>query len=87
MPAPLTRLPRRQTEEQVVECRVRFLSFLGIGKDVQQCGIIVHTSQDVFIAHGFSCSTSAGPLCKTIEAACKVRAARSVAGRGEGDGE
>ncbi|KAF0299244.1 Protein Fe65 [Amphibalanus amphitrite] len=62
-----------ETEEQLVECRVRFLSFLGIGKDVQQCGIIVHTSQDVFIAHGFSCSTSAGPLCKTIEAACKLR--------------
>ncbi|XP_037069820.1 protein Fe65 homolog isoform X2 [Pollicipes pollicipes] len=62
-----------ETEEQVVECRVRFLSFLGIGREVQQCGIIVHTSQDVFIAHGFSCPTSAGPLCKTIEAACKLR--------------
>jgi len=79
-----------ESDEQLVECRVRFLSFLGIGREVQQCGIIVHTSQDVFMAHGFSCVTSAGPLCKTIEAACKLRYQKcldALPGGGAGRGQ
>jgi amyloid beta (A4) precursor protein-binding family B protein 2 (Fe65-like) len=28
-----------------IECRVRFLSFLGIGKNVQQAAFIMHTAQ------------------------------------------
>jgi len=64
-----------QDEEQIVtECRVRYLSFLGIGKDVKQCAFIMHTAQDLFIAHVFHCEPSSGALCKTIEAACKVGA-------------
>lgn len=57
----------------MVECRVRYLSFLGIGKNIKQCAFIMHTTQDLFIAHVFECEPSAGTLCKTIEAACKVR--------------
>uniref|UniRef100_A0A182QHL1 WW domain-containing protein n=1 Tax=Anopheles farauti TaxID=69004 RepID=A0A182QHL1_9DIPT len=53
------------------ECRVRYLSFLGIGKNVQQCAFIMHTAQDKFVAHVFYCEPTSGPLCKTIEAACK----------------
>lgn len=56
----------------MVECRVRYLSFLGIGKNIKQCAFIMHTTQDLFIAHVFECEPSAGILCKTIEAACKV---------------
>ena len=33
----------------------------------------MHSAQDNFIAHVFHCEPSAGALCKTIEAACKVR--------------
>jgi hypothetical protein len=29
--------------------------------------------QDIFICHVFHCEPTAGPLCKTIEAACKLR--------------
>lgn len=58
--------------DQIVECRVRYLSFLGIGKNIKQCAFIMHTTQDLFIAHVFECEPSAGTLCKTIEAACKV---------------
>lgn len=58
--------------KQIAECRVRFLSFLGIGRDVKQCAFIMHTAQDQFIAHIFHCEPSTGALCKTIEAACKV---------------
>lgn len=57
----------------LAECRVRFLSFLGIGKEVTHCGFVVRTAQDQFMAHVFHCEPSAGALCKTIEAACKLR--------------
>jgi len=33
----------------------------------------MHTAQDLFIAHVFNCEPSSGALCKTIEAACKVK--------------
>ncbi len=56
-----------------LDCRVRFLSFLGIGQDTRQAAFIMHTAQDTFVAHVFHCEPSAGPLCKTIEAACKLR--------------
>lgn len=51
---------------------MRYLSFLGIGKNVKQCAFIMHTAQDTFMAHVFHCEPSSGALCKTIEAACKV---------------
>lgn len=57
----------------IVECRVRYLSFLGIGRDVRRCAFIVHTAQDMFVAHAFHAEPSSGALCKTIEAACKLR--------------
>ncbi|CAG9782405.1 unnamed protein product [Diatraea saccharalis] len=57
----------------LVECRVRYLSFLGIGRDVRRCAFIVHTAQDLFVAHAFHAEPSSGALCKTIEAACKRR--------------
>ena len=63
--------------QQLVECRVRFLSFLGIGKDVNHCAFIMHTAQDQFIAHVLYCQPSSGALCKTIEAACKVGPSRN----------
>lgn len=59
-------------DQMIVEARVRYLSFLGIGKNVKNCAFIVHTAQDKFIAHVFRCEPSSGALCKTIEAACKV---------------
>ena len=60
-------------EKLITECRVRYLSFLGIGQNVKQCAFIMHTAQDLFIAHVFNCEPSSGALCKTIEAACKLR--------------
>ncbi|XP_033224042.1 protein Fe65 homolog isoform X2 [Belonocnema kinseyi] len=60
-------------DKLITECRVRYLSFLGIGQNVKQCAFIMHTAQDTFIAHIFNCEPSSGALCKTIEAACKLR--------------
>jgi amyloid beta (A4) precursor protein-binding family B protein 2 (Fe65-like) len=56
----------------IAECRVRYLSFLGIGKVIKHCAFVMHTAQDTFVAHVFYCEPSSGALCKTIEAACKV---------------
>lgn len=65
--------PYLQDENSIIsECRVRYLSFMGIGQNVKLCGFIMHTAQDLFIAHVFHCEPSSGALCKTIEAACKV---------------
>ncbi|XP_048525824.1 protein Fe65 homolog isoform X3 [Dendroctonus ponderosae] len=57
----------------LAECRVRYLSFLGIGKNIKHCAFVMHTAQDTFMAHVFYCEPSSGALCKTIEAACKLR--------------
>lgn len=61
-----------QDDRLLAECRVRYLSFLGIGKNIKHCAFIMHTAQDTFMAHVFYCEPSSGALCKTIEAACKV---------------
>lgn len=61
-----------QDDKLIAECRVRYLSFLGIGRNVKQCAFVMHTAQDLFIAHIFHCEPSSGALCKTVEAACKV---------------
>ncbi|XP_031640659.1 protein Fe65 homolog isoform X2 [Contarinia nasturtii] len=62
-----------EDDRLIAECRVRYLSFLGIGKNVKNCAFIMHTAQDRFVCHVFMCEPSSGALCKTIEAACKLR--------------
>lgn len=71
-PSTITIRPTGDDELVIVEARVRYLSFLGIGQNVKNCAFIVHTAQDKFVAHAFKCEPSSGALCKTIEAACKV---------------
>uniref|UniRef100_A0A1B6CDF2 PID domain-containing protein n=1 Tax=Clastoptera arizonana TaxID=38151 RepID=A0A1B6CDF2_9HEMI len=72
-PSMITILQADEDLKSLAECRVRYLSFLGIGQNVKQCAFIMHTSQDLFVAHVFHCEPSSGALCKTIEAACKLR--------------
>lgn len=67
----------KDDDQTIVEARVRYLSFLGIGKNVKNCAFIVHTAQDKYIAYVFRCEPSSGALCKTIEAACKVSMKKS----------
>lgn len=62
------------TGATLIECRVRYLSFLGISLDnVKRCGFIMQVDERQFVAHCFHVEPSAGALCKTIEAACKLR--------------
>ncbi|XP_041358562.1 protein Fe65 homolog isoform X2 [Gigantopelta aegis] len=73
-PSTVTITEHKNPETKLQECRVRFLSFMGIAlENVKLCAYIMHDAQDKFVAHIFHCEPSAGPLCKTIEAACKLR--------------
>jgi len=58
---------------QIAQCRVRYLSFLGIGQDVKHCAFIMHTSSENFMCYVFHVEPSAATMAKTIEAACKLR--------------
>ncbi|XP_014675411.1 PREDICTED: protein Fe65 homolog [Priapulus caudatus] len=72
-PSVITVVDAGNPERVLQESRVRYLSFLGIGREVEYCAYIMHTAQDLFMAHVFHCEPSSGALAKTIEAACKLR--------------
>lgn len=59
-------------EGLILECRIRYLSFMGISNDVRLCGFIVHCIDNTFKCHAFLCENSSGGLMKLIEAACRV---------------
>lgn len=73
-PSTITITEHGKPENVFAECRVRFLSFMGIAmNNIRLCSYIMHCAEDQFVAHIFHCDPSAGALCKTIEAACKLR--------------
>lgn len=62
-----------QNEEEVlVECRVRFLSFMGVGKDVHTFAFIMDTGNQRFECHVFWCEPNAGNVSEAVQAACMV---------------
>ncbi|KAM4627816.1 amyloid beta precursor protein binding family B member 1 isoform 2-T2 [Polymixia lowei] len=71
-PATLTILSR-QTEEVLSECRVRFLSFMGVGKDVHSFAFIMAEGPRDFICHMFWCEPNAASLSEAVQAACMLR--------------
>uniref|UniRef100_A0A5S6QJR0 PID domain-containing protein n=1 Tax=Trichuris muris TaxID=70415 RepID=A0A5S6QJR0_TRIMR len=68
---------------QIAECRVRYLSFLGIGRDVKHCAFIMHMSSENYMCYVFHVEPSAGAMAKTIEAACKLRYQKVIDAHGE----
>ncbi|XP_056011870.1 protein Fe65 homolog isoform X2 [Ostrea edulis] len=73
-PSTLTITEHGKPENKVDDCRIRFLSFMGIAMENSKLGgFIMHGAEDQYYAHVFHCEPSAGPMCKTIEAACKLR--------------
>ncbi|OZC06940.1 phosphotyrosine interaction domain protein [Onchocerca flexuosa] len=71
--APSTIIITEVNGNQIAQCRVRYLSFLGIGRDIKHCAFIMSTSSENFMCYVFHVEPSAGPMAKTIEAACKLR--------------
>ncbi|XP_068120093.1 amyloid beta precursor protein binding family B member 1 [Hyperolius riggenbachi] len=63
----------QQSEETVIECRVRFLSFMGVGRDVHTFAFIVAEAPGIFICHMFWCEPNAAHLSEAVQAACMLR--------------
>lgn len=62
-----------EEEEVLVECRVRFLSFMGVGRDVHTFAFIMDTGNQHFQCHAFWCDPNAGSVSEAVQAACVVR--------------
>ena len=71
VPSP-TPVPCLQTEAVLCECRVRFLSFLGVGRDVRSFAFIMASAPGAFRCHMVWCEPNAAGLSEALQAACMV---------------
>lgn len=55
-----------------MECRVRFLSFMGVGRDIHTFAFIMDTGNQHFQCHVFWCDPNAGCVSEAVQAACVV---------------
>ncbi|MED6279093.1 Amyloid-beta A4 precursor protein-binding B member 2, partial [Characodon lateralis] len=60
----------KDEEEVLVECRVRFLSFMGVGHDVHTFAFIMDAGSHRFDCHVFWCDPNAGSVSEAVQAAC-----------------
>ncbi|XP_070999188.1 amyloid beta precursor protein binding family B member 2-like [Oncorhynchus clarkii lewisi] len=60
-------------EEMLVECRVRFLSFMGVGRDIHCFAFIMDGGGQRYECHVFWCEPNAGHLSEAVQAACMLR--------------
>ncbi|XP_031198363.1 amyloid-beta A4 precursor protein-binding family B member 2 isoform X9 [Mastomys coucha] len=70
--ATVTVISEKNEEEVLVECRVRFLSFMGVGKDVHTFAFIMDTGNQRFECHVFWCEPNAANVSEAVQAACMV---------------
>uniref|UniRef100_A0A8V0XBZ8 Amyloid beta protein binding family B member 1 n=1 Tax=Gallus gallus TaxID=9031 RepID=A0A8V0XBZ8_CHICK len=68
-PATLT-ITHEQTEAVLCECRVRFLSFMGVGRDVRSFAFIMASAPGAFRCHMVWCEPNAAGLSEALQAAC-----------------
>lgn len=62
-----------KTGEIIVECRIRYLTFIGISKrDIRWCGFIMQSTSKskTFTAHAFECHPTAAQVCEAIQRSC-----------------
>lgn len=72
--ATITVIKEKEEEEEVmVECRVRFLSFMGVGRDVHTFAFIMDTGNQHFQCHVFWCEPNAGSVSEAVQSACVLR--------------
>ncbi|XP_046876537.1 amyloid beta precursor protein binding family B member 1-like isoform X2 [Hypomesus transpacificus] len=62
-----------ETQEVMSKCRVRFLSFMGVGKDVHTFAFIMADGPGDFVCHMFWCEPNAASLSEAVQAACMLR--------------
>lgn len=60
------------TGEIIVECRIRYLTFIGISRrDLRWCGFIMqNTTNKSFVAHCFEVHPNASRVCDAIQTSC-----------------
>ncbi|XP_064914456.1 amyloid beta precursor protein binding family B member 1 isoform X7 [Columba livia] len=71
-PATLT-ITHQQSEAVLCECRVRFLSFMGVGRDVRSFAFIMAGAPGAFRCHMVWCEPNAAGLSEALQAACMLR--------------
>lgn len=67
-----SRVSDQDEEEVLVECRVRFLSFMGVGRDVHTFAFVMDVGGHRFDCHVFWCEPNAGNVSEAVQAACMV---------------
>uniref|UniRef100_A0A8C1SQZ5 Amyloid beta (A4) precursor protein-binding, family B, member 2b n=1 Tax=Cyprinus carpio TaxID=7962 RepID=A0A8C1SQZ5_CYPCA len=72
---------KEKEEEVLVECRVRFLSFMGVGKDVHSFAFIMDSGNQHFECHVFWCDPNAGSVSEAVQAACMLRYQKCLVAR------
>ncbi|KAI4878229.1 hypothetical protein NFI96_027368, partial [Prochilodus magdalenae] len=72
---------KEEEEEVLVECRVRFLSFLGVGRDVHTFAFIMDTGNQHFQCHVFWCEPNAGSVSEAVQSACVLRYQKCLVAR------
>uniref|UniRef100_A0AAY4A5G2 Amyloid-beta A4 precursor protein-binding family B member 2 n=1 Tax=Denticeps clupeoides TaxID=299321 RepID=A0AAY4A5G2_9TELE len=70
-----------KAEEVLVECRVRFLSFMGVGQDVHAFAFIMDSGHQRFECHVFWCEPNAGSVSEAVQAACMLRYQKCLVAR------
>ncbi|KAJ8384853.1 hypothetical protein AAFF_G00197630 [Aldrovandia affinis] len=68
-------------EDVLVECRVRFLSFMGVGRDVHTFAFIMDSGNQHFECHVFWCDPNAGSVSEAVQAACMLRYQKCLVAR------
>ncbi|XP_062386611.1 amyloid beta precursor protein binding family B member 2 isoform X2 [Sardina pilchardus] len=79
--ATVTVIKDEEEEEVLVECRVRFLSFMGVGHDVHAFAFIMDTGNQHFECHAFWCEPNAGSVSEAVQAACMLRYQKCLVAR------
>ncbi|XP_036406929.1 amyloid-beta A4 precursor protein-binding family B member 2-like isoform X7 [Megalops cyprinoides] len=79
--ATVTIIKDKEDEEVLVECRVRFLSFMGVGRDVHTFAFIMDTGNQHFDCHVFWCEPNAGSVSEAVQAACMLRYQKCLVAR------
>ncbi|XP_069496635.1 amyloid beta precursor protein binding family B member 1 isoform X2 [Ambystoma mexicanum] len=77
-------ISHEQTEDVLSECRVRFLSFMGVGQDVHTFAFIMANGPGNFCCHMFWCEPNAANLSEAVQAACMLRYQKCLDGRSQG---
>nr|XP_054600752.1 amyloid beta precursor protein binding family B member 2 isoform X2 [Nothobranchius furzeri] len=67
--------------EVLVECRVRFLSFMGVGRDVHTFAFIMDAGGHRFDCHVLWCEPNAGSVSEAVQAACMLRYQKCLVAR------